>query len=83
MLACLQELKNEMRGLKDDVKALAENQKALEHRISEIKDGQDIGINEIGKRLQDARDRLVHIENRANEILAQETGDIYLTIEKE
>ncbi len=87
ILVCLQELKNEMRGLKGDVKTLAENQKALEHQMSEIKDGQNTKLDtmqkEIGNKLADARERLVHIENRANEILNQETGDIYLTIEKE
>lgn len=87
MLACLQELKNEMRGLKGDVKTLAENQKALERQMSELKDGQNTKLDtmqkEIGNKLADARERLVHIENRANEILNQETGDIYLTIEKE
>lgn len=87
MLACLQELKNEMRGLKGDVKTLAENQKALERQMAELKDGQNTKLDtmqkEIGNKLADARERLVHIENRANEILNQETGDIYLTIEKE
>ena len=87
VLVCLQELKNEMRGLKGDVKTLAENQKALERQMSELKDGQNTKLDtmqkEIGNKLADARERLVHIENRANEILNQETGDIYLTIEKE
>lgn len=87
ILVCLQELKNEMRGLKGDVKTLAENQKALEHQMSELKDAQNTKLDmmqkEIGNKLADARERLVHIENRANEILNQETGDIYLTIEKE
>ncbi len=87
VLVCLQELKNEMRGLKDDVKTLAESQKALEHQMSELKDAQNTKLDtmqkEIGNKLADARERLVHIENRANEILNQETGDIYLTIEKE
>lgn len=87
ILVCLQELKNEMRGLKGDVKTLAENQKALERQMSELKDGQNTKLDtmqkEIGNKLADARERLVHIENRANEILNQETGDIYLTIEKE
>ena len=87
VLVCLQELKNEMRGLKDDVKTLAESQKTLEHQMSELKDAQNTKLDmmqkEIGNKLADARERLVHIENRANEILNQETGDIYLTIEKE
>lgn len=87
VLVCLQELKNEMRGLKDDVKTLAESQKALERQMSELKDAQNTKLDmmqkEIGNKLADARERLVHIENRANEILNQETGDIYLTIEKE
>lgn len=87
VLVCLQELKNEMRGLKDDVKTLAESQKALERQMSELKDAQNTKLDmmqkEIGNKLADARERLVQIENRANEILNQETGDIYLTIEKE
>lgn len=87
ILAYLKELKDEMRGLKEDVKALGENQKALENQMVELKNRQDIRLNEVQKdisnKLSDARERLVHIENRANEILNQETGDIYLTIEKE
>lgn len=55
--------------------------------MSELKNGQNTKLDtmqkEIGNKLADAREQLVHIENRANEILNQETGDIYLTIEKE